>query len=144
MVSPSRQHSGRGAATECQATECQATECQGDRRPSGLNAKATECQATECQGDFRPSRLNAKATWTPSILCFYTMIWQFARLIISLYYKSISRDTKGRGKNSRFFQTLAKMGFFLIFGLDLGGGKGDCRFFESHRRFSCLPFPLAS
>merc|ERR1711873_18201 len=47
----------------------------------------------------------------------------------------IFNSLKGRGKNSRFFQTLAKMGFFFIFGLDLGGAKGDCRFFESHLRF---------
>ena len=64
--------------------------------------------------------------------------------VIFLAERSFYRKAKGRGKNSRFFQTLAKMGFFFIFGLDLGGGKGDCRFFESHRRFSCLPFPLAS
>jgi len=64
--------------------------------------------------------------------------------VIFLAERSFYRKAKGRFKNSRFFQTLAKMGFFFIFGLDLGGGKGDCRFFESHRRFSCLPFPLAS
>ena len=49
--------------------------------------------------------------------------------VIFLAERSFYRKAKGRGKNSRFFQTLAKMGFFFIFGLDLGGGKGDLPFF---------------
>ena len=44
--------------------------------------------------------------------------------VIFLAERSFYRKAKGRGKNSRFFQTLAKMGFFFIFGLDLGGGQG--------------------
>ena len=64
--------------------------------------------------------------------------------VIFLAERSFYHKAKGRGKNSRFFQTLAKMGFFFIFGLDLGGAREICRFFESHQRFSSLPFPLAS
>ena len=46
------------------------------------------------------------------------------------YYKSISRDTKGRGKNSRFVQTFVKMGWEIShFDLDTGGDKGDLPFF---------------
>ena len=49
--------------------------------------------------------------------------------VIFLAERSFYRKAKGRGKNSRFFQTLAKMGFFFIFGLDLGGAREICRFF---------------
>ena len=55
--------------------------------------------------------------------------WDMRYYFIFLAERSFYRKAKGRFKNSRFFQTLAKMGFFFIFGLDLGGGKGDCRFF---------------
>ena len=34
--------------------------------------------------------------------------------VIFLAERSFYRKAKGRGKNSRFFQTLAKMGFFLF------------------------------
>merc|ERR1712101_7771 len=46
-------------------------------------------------------------------------------------------------KTPGFFRLLPKWDFFY-FWLRPGGGKGDCRFFESHRRFLCLPFILAS
>ena len=49
--------------------------------------------------------------------------------VIFLAERSFYRKAKGRFKNSRFFQTLAKMGFFFIFGLDLGGGQGKLPFF---------------
>ena len=47
--------------------------------------------------------------------------------VIFLAERSFYRKAKGRGKNSRFFQTLAKMGFFLFlmgFWLRPGGGQG--------------------
>ena len=49
--------------------------------------------------------------------------------VIFLAERSFYRKAKGRGKNSRFFQTLAKMGFFFIFGLDLGGGAREIAVF---------------
>ena len=64
--------------------------------------------------------------------------------VIFLAERSFYRKAKGRGKNSRFFQTLAKMGFFLFlmgFWLRPGGAREICCFSESHRRFSSLPFP---
>ena len=62
--------------------------------------------------------------------------------VIFLAERSFYRKAKGRGKNSRFFQTLAKMGFFFIFGLDLGGGKGDLPFFSKSLKvfIPSLPF----
>ena len=62
--------------------------------------------------------------------------------VIFLAERSFYRKAKGRGKNSRFFQTLAKMGFFFIFGLDLGGAREICRFFlKSPKVFiPSLPF----
>ena len=101
--------------------------CKNLSRPRRLYAKQTECQAD----------------WMPSILCFYTRFCQFVRLIIGLIISLFARYTKGRGKNSRFFQTFAKMWFFFYFwwdfDLDQGGAREICRFSESHRRFSSLP-----
>ena len=59
---------------------------------------------------------------------YYDMDYVLA--ICKTYYKSISRDTKGRGKNSRFVQTFVKMGWEIFhFDLDQGGDKGDLPFF---------------
>ena len=63
--------------------------------------------------------------------------------VIFLAERSFYRKAKGRGKNSRFFQTLAKMGFFFIFGLDLGGAREIAVFFkvtEGFHPFPSLPF----
>ena len=49
--------------------------------------------------------------------------------VIFLAERSFYRKAKGRGKNSRFFQTLAKMGFFFYFWLRPGGGQGRLPFF---------------
>ena len=103
-------------------------ECQGDRRPSDRRPRRLYAKQTECQAD-----------WMPSILCFYTRFCQFVRLIIGLIISLFARYTKGRGKNSRFFQTFAKMGFFGSFlGLDQGVTREICRFSERHRGFSSL------
>ena len=83
--------------------------CKNLSRPRRLYAKQTECQAD----------------WMPSILCFYTRFCQFVRLIIGLIISLFARYTKGRGKNSRFFQTFAKMWFFFWWDFDLDqGGQG--------------------
>ena len=49
--------------------------------------------------------------------------------VIFLAERSFYRKAKGRGKNSRFFQTLAKMGFFFYFWLRPGGGAREIAVF---------------
>ena len=66
-----------------------------------MNAKATECQV-----DF-----------------YYDLDYVLAirKTYYETCYKSISRYTKGMGKNSRFFQTFVKMGWEIShFDLDKG------------------------
>ena len=57
--------------------------------------------------------------------------------VIFLAERSFYHKAKGRGKNS--FQTLAKMGFFFIFGLDLGGAREIAVFLKVTEGFHAFP-----
>ena len=70
--------------------------------------------------------MNAKQTF----IMFLHYVLAIRKTYYKTYYKSISQDTKGRGKNSRFVQAFVKMGWEIShFDLDQGGDKGDLPFF---------------